>query len=362
MSGRRRQATATISDVARKAGVSVTTVSRVFNGKGQVTDLTRDRVLSAALDLGYPARTPRAKSVGSGLLAMTICAVTGSPPASFGVFQFYNEILNGAAASAIEAGYSLVMVPDGSDVEGMLERIEPQGAIAVDPGPGQPLVAYARESRMPLVTTGRASDGEDYWVDNDYVATTRLAVEHLERCNAGRIALISPPTDRSYSADSIASYRQWCAERGQEEVIAITDGLGQEEAKSAAAELILSANPPGGIFTLLDSLAVGALEAAQEIGVSVPKELKLLAMTDSPFCAKADPPISVLDLNPYRLGTEAVRSLVSIVEHREVGPPSAAVPVELIVRDTCGARLIRRSDPIDMGIGATLEFGPRSSP
>lgn len=345
----------TIADVAREAGVSITTVSHVLNGKGRISEITRERVLSTALEMGYPAPRSYRSPGRSGLLAMTICTVSGSPPASFGAFQFYNEILNGAAASAIEAGYSLVMVPDGAEVEEMLGRIEPQGAIVVDPGSGQPLVTYARENGMPLVTTGRASDGEDHWVDNDFVSTTRLAVEHLERCNAGRIAIISPPTDRSYTADSIASYSQWCAERGQEEIVAYTDGLGQEEAKSAAAELILSSNPPGGIFALLDSLAVGTLESAQEIGVAVPQDLKILAMTDSPFCAAAEPAISVLHLNPDQLGRDAVRSLVSIIEKRDLGPPTASVPVELIVRETCGARLIRRSDPTEMGMDEAFE-------
>lgn len=333
----------TINDVADAAGVSITTVSHALNGKGRISDTTRAHVAEKARELGYqPSPVARNLAGGrSGILALSISVSSGQPGASFGSYQYFNELLRAATTESFNRGYAMIAVPDEDDWQQRLARIVPEGLIVIDPPDGNPVVAFARRSGTPIVTAGRTSDGNEFWIDNDHYGATLTALKQLESSGARRIALLGPPADRSYIRDAVAAYRDWCAERHQAPLVAEAHDQSEAEGERVTLGLLDGRDRPDGIYALLDSLGLGVLRAARKAELSVPRDLKLVALTESPFCAQASPPVTTLNLNPVQIAREAVVALTARIEGEDSGAqPSATVPVELVVRDSCGARAL----------------------
>lgn len=330
----------TINDVAAEAGVSITTVSHSLNGKGRISQETRRRVAAVAAGMGYrPSASARSLAAGrSGLILITISISGDGAPAAFGNFQYYNEMLHAATSEAFDAGYALVALPDGPSQTGRLEHLEPEGVIVVDPHRGHPLIGYAHDRGIPVVTTGRTPGSDEPAVDNDHRHAATVALDHLEAMGAKRVGILGPPTDRSYIEDALEAYADWCRERGAEPIIGEATGQSPADGEATAREMLRRRKAPDGIYALIDGLGVGVLRAATVAGMSVPEDLKLVALTESSLCAQADPPLTTLNLNPELIAREAVRAVVARIKGcSDQAAPPASIPVELIVRRSCGA-------------------------
>lgn len=322
-----------IKEVAAAAGVSITTVSHALNGKGRLPAETRERVRDVAEALGYvPSATARSLARGrTGILALTV-ARAATMPFSLADFDYFAQLMNGASTAALERGYALVLAPAAAGTE-LLDSVPLDGAIVVDPVRGDRTLAHLRRRGVPVVTTGREPDGADDapWIDNDHVAGTRSILDHLAAAGAHRVALITTPPVHSYTIDSQAAYRDWCAGRGSEPEIAIVTGtLTEGEGYSAALELLDRDDPPDGIYATLDRLALGVLLAAHARGVDVPGELLVAGCTDS--YASRSAALTALSLDPERIGVEAVEALIAVTENRAGPPPHRYVPTTVIPR------------------------------
>ena len=184
---------ASIHEVARRAGVSITTVSHALSGKGRLNAKTRERVQIAARELGYRANA-LAQGLASGwrgLLALQVSGAEG-PPLMVSDIQYFADLMNAATLTALAHGYWLVLAPPSAHTEAW-NQLQPDGAVIVDPTVADPLVQMLRGQNVPFVTTGRSpSDaGDTYWVDNDHVKGTRTMLDHLEQAGARRIALLN---------------------------------------------------------------------------------------------------------------------------------------------------------------------------
>jgi DNA-binding LacI/PurR family transcriptional regulator len=324
-----------IKDVAAAAGVSITTVSHALNGKGRLPDETRVRVREVAEALGYrPSATARSLAGGrTGILALTVSRVAAMP-FSLADFDYFAQLMNGAGTAALEEGYALVLAPSAREPD-LLDRVPLDGAIVVDPVRGDPTLAHLRERGVPVVTSGREPGGpaDAPWVDNDHVGGTRAILDHLAASGASRVALITSPPVHSYTIDSQAAYREWCAARGIEpEVASVTGTLTEGEGYAAALELLDRDYPPDGIYATLDRLALGVLLAAHARGVDVPGDLLVAGCTDSHAGRGARPALTALSLDPERIGVEAVESLIALVEGRDDAPRHRYVPTTVIPR------------------------------
>ncbi len=328
---------ASIRDVAEAAGVSITTVSHALNGKGRIAASTRERVRRAAKEIGYrPSASARSLAGGrTGLLALSVSSPTDLL-LSLADVDYFMQLTNAATITALEAGYALVTLPVAKD-ESLLTRVNVDGAVIVDPVARDPSIAHLRERGVPVVTTGRELGSEErgWWVDNDHRASTRWALDHLEAQGAKRVALITGPPIVSYSADLIAAYTGWCAERGYEPLTeTVTRSATEAGGYAAATRLFTRSPPPDAIYVGLDRLALGALLAAQARGLSVPGDVLLAACTDSAASRAADPPLTAVNLGPERIGHAAAEMLIDLVEGREPAEAHRVMPVELVVRDS----------------------------
>jgi DNA-binding LacI/PurR family transcriptional regulator len=333
-----------IREVARVAGVSVTTVSHALNAKGRLPAETREHVQRVAKKLAYKP-SPTARNLAGGKTGLLGLVVSQPRRGSFAVsdFAYFTEIMSAATAAAMAHGYALVLAPpqwglgDGADVA-------VDGAIVIDPLRRDPLVRHFAEAGTPVVTTGRvlAWGGHDTWVDNDHAAATRRVLDHLAAHGARRIGLLTNPTRISYTVDVEAAYTDWCAERGRDPIIkhARAD-LTERAGFAAATELLSLEEPPDAIHATYDRLAYGVVLAAEARGARVPEDLLLAMTATNGGSPPVRPTITSLDLRPSEIGRRAADLLVDLIEGREPAERQLVVPTRLIARRSTSRGLAR---------------------
>jgi DNA-binding LacI/PurR family transcriptional regulator len=305
----------TIHDVAREAGVSVTTVSDALNGKGRVDPVTRARVVEIVGRLGYTAnrharglRSGRAGSLGL-LLPVTGDARTDEALS----LDFYMRLAGAAAASAFAHHQALILLPPQPDPD--LGGLILDGAIVVDPSERDTRVTLFEELGLPVVTIERdLGRGNGWFVASRTEHNTRVILDHLHARGARRIALLLPRSDWGWATETRAAYAAWTAEHGGEQIV-VRVGMtrGEERAYQATQRLLERPSPPDAIFVLAARFIRGTVRAAHAVGRTVPGQLLLAAGVDSVQAREGDPPITALDLHPERQATAAVEMLLARV-------------------------------------------------
>jgi DNA-binding LacI/PurR family transcriptional regulator len=321
-----------ILDVAKAAGVSRTTASDALNGRGRVEETTRLRVVETALALGYRAN-PHARmlrSGGSGIIAF-VSSLPGGMSGELASLEYYMGLMMGAATRAMAGGYAVVLLPLEPH-PGDVDAVHADGALLFDPVSESSLLPRLERGRVATVSTGRRPDrpyDDGWWVDNDIAGATRQMLDLLEQRGARLPALVSNPPTRSYSIDTIETYRAWMAERGLEPRIALTGPLATESTAYHAALDLFDHDPPDAVYAPLDRLAVGAMLAARTRGLTVPADLMVAAGSDSETARSATPGITALDLKPERIGQIAVDLLIERLGNGDTGGHHVLVDAEI---------------------------------
>jgi DNA-binding LacI/PurR family transcriptional regulator len=325
-----------IKDVARAAGVSITTVSHALSGKGRLTDETRERVRRVADELGYTPH-PVARSLASGRTGMiaTVVSLPGNAPIAFTQIDYYVALMNAATRKAVGNGYALVVAPSTSGPE-TWGRLPLDGVIVIDPADGDPTLPMLRRRGVPILFVGRDPNGDpgDLVVENDRAAATVSVLEHLTAAGAHRVGLLGLRTFESFSEDAVAAYREWCLERGIEPSVHTVDADSTAEPavfRDGAAGFLADDDHPDAVFCLYERQAVELLAVARELGVDVPGDLLVATIAEMGLAASSHPGLTTLELNQDRLGEVAAALLIDVLE----GRPAASVrdvPTSITVR------------------------------
>ncbi|MDQ6817317.1 MAG: LacI family transcriptional regulator [Actinomycetota bacterium] len=334
----------TIYDIARQAGVSITTVSHALSGRGRVSPATRERILRLAAEIGYAAN-PHARSLVSGRSWTIAIQVAGFTTEHSGGMllpdaAYFMDLLNGAASAAAENDYAIVLAPyDFNPIGG--QHLALDGAVIVDPSGEEALAVALAERGLPVVTTGRPTRGKmTYpWVDNDHAGTALRMLGHFAARGYTRPALIATTASRSYVADIVAAYRGWSAEHGLDpRIVELPEPPSERAAARAARRLLSGDDPPDAIFATYDRLAMGVLLAAQRLGIPVPGGLGLASAVDSDLLRRISPSVTSVSLNARGIGRIAVEVLVSMIEASEPAQSGIVVATRILPRTSTAAR------------------------
>lgn len=340
----------TSADVAARAGVSRTTVSFVMNDRPgtNISLLTRERVLEAAVALGYH---PHASARGlAGGKSNTIGFVLRQSPEQVAGDAVLVETLRGLASAARTAGFR-VMVEPLDPTEGTYEallRAQHADGIVVS-GPRVDDVALVRLAHdgFPIVLQGSLPGIEAPSVDVDNVSGARSAVEHLIGLGHVRIACITnAPLAYTAAQERLDGYRAALRDAG----IAVDERLVAEADFDAGsghrvmAALLRETGPDGprdridAVFVASDVVAFGALAAIREAGLRVPDDISVVGFDDIALAAFYDPPLTTIRLPAYDLGLAVGAALLDRVAGRPV-PDRTLLPTELIVRSSTAPKL-----------------------
>ncbi|WP_019634780.1 LacI family DNA-binding transcriptional regulator [Actinomadura atramentaria] len=324
----------TMRDVARAAGVSAASVSLALNNKGRLDAATRDRIIAAAERLGYQVhREARALRTGR---TMSLGLITSLPADQAGDLDsrldWYTRTAFAAAGASLREGYALVLVPP-DDQRGRARSLAVDGALLIDPDPGDGLLDDLRARGLPTVVLGGADPGVAS-ASLDRRAAVALAMSHLLAAGARVPALLVDGSGRQTAAGTRDAYLDWCRDAGLEPLVATADLAapgGRTRAGQRAFGDLLAARPDvDGVYAPLDSLAAGVLAAARERGVAVPGALRVVT-ADGPVARHADPPLTAIDTRREEQAVAAVRMLISELR-TGVRAPSEVFTPALVVR------------------------------
>ncbi|HUG49530.1 MAG TPA: LacI family DNA-binding transcriptional regulator [Terrimesophilobacter sp.] len=324
----------TISDVARAAGVSVPTVSKVVNGRYGVAPATSKRVLEVVAALGYET------SLVASSLRRRRTNVIGILVAEFESFSV--ELLKGISSAATGTGYELLaysgLVASGSRTgweRRSLSRLAGtliDGAIVITPTVLMPTTSIPVVAIDPHTGPGGPST-----IDSDNVAGARAATRHLIELGHRRIAHIRGRSDLASAELREAGYRESLAAAGIPFDPALVRDGGYQAALTAEAarELLTSPNRPTAVFAANDMSALGVLTVARELGLRVPQDLSVIGFDDVPEAANSTPPLTTMAQPLHDLGAQALEMLVGLLNGQDV-PSHVQLPAELVIRASTG--------------------------
>lgn len=315
----------TIHDVAKAAGVSVTTVSHALNDKGRVDPATRALVVQVVRQLGYRAnRHARGLRSGrSGALALLLPVRAGAHADEALSLDFYMRLATAAAAAAFAQEQALMLLPPAIVHTG-LRGLGVDGGIVVDPSPLDPRVTLLAEQRLPVVTIERdlARPDDRWYVASETDVNTRQVLDHLAAQGARRIALLVPQTDWGWATETRGAYDSWVREHGVPRLIVpVAMQPGEQNAFVATRRLLEGRKPPDAVFVVAARFIRGVLRAAKAAGCRVPGELLIAAGVDSIQAREGDPPVTALDLHPERQAEAAVEMLLARLDDGQVEAP-----------------------------------------
>lgn len=325
----------TISDVARTAGVSTATVSRVLNNNLRVDARLAAKVREAIDALSYqPSNIARSLSTQRTHVWTLIISDIRNP--------FFPDMVRGVENVARSAGYSLILCNAEEDPEteasffGLAVAEQARGVILVPSNSNADLgVLVARN--VPVVTADRrlkSYDVDCVLVDN--VRGAKQAVSHLIENGFRRIACITGPMESTTGAERYAGYRFAHEEAG----FAVYDSLVQtgsfteSEGHAAMRRLLALRNRPDAIFTANNLMTIGALHAIDEAGLIVPDDVGIVGFDDMSWASLVRPPLTSVAQPSYELGAETARLLLSRIEGYAGGPRTVMLSPSLIVRES----------------------------
>ncbi len=323
-----------LADVAKQAGVSEATVSRVLNGKPGISDATRAAVLTALDVIGYERpthlRVRRARMVG------LIVPELQNP-----IFPALAEVVAGALA---QRGFNAVLctrtgsMSEAEYVEMLLERqvsgmIFAGGQYAEADAPHEHYLRLL-QLRLPVVLVNAAAEHLDFpRVSTDDAAAMQQAYAHLAYLRHERIGLILGPPDHVPSLRKLAAFEvevnRATGEPLPEELVERTR-FSLEGGHAAAGRLI--ARGVTGIICASDPLALGAIRAARRNGLSVPTDLSVIGYDDSTFMSCTDPPLTTVRQPIEAIGRAAVEILAGQIEGSAVSADELFFEPEVVAR------------------------------
>lgn len=335
----------TLADVARRAKVSISTVSNALNGTGRLSDDTRDAVLRAVAELGYRTNA-HALGLRKGQTRLIGLQLGRSDVGSLlPVGQYFADILNGAAEAALEEGWLLVPIPHNAAPQ-LLTEIGLSRGIVVDPIGTEPIILHLAKNSGYLVTTGSVSElaagvaARTAVVDNDLSLLVPEALRYLRSSGYTAPALLTSRSSASYVRETIREFEAWGREQRIDVLIAQVEGMNETSAMMAALQMLSGANRPDCIYTTSEDAAVGALRAASDLSLEVPHDVGVFAAIDGHGIRFSSPPISGVNLNPTLLGEASVRRLLCLA----AGKPTSneAIPFSIIPRLSTARANVRR--------------------
>jgi LacI family repressor for deo operon, udp, cdd, tsx, nupC, and nupG len=326
-----------VRDLAAQLGVNVNTIRAAY-GELERDGLVRTRhgvgtvVLSAP-----PARLPAgARPLGINTVAVLIG----------GLDPFYLALLRGIEDVAAEHG-TLVLIVDTRDspplAEAMLRRLIARGVdgiIAVSVGglAKEPESREADEGRLPPIVYVDQPDRKGHVLVFDGRAAGYAATHHLREHGHERIGIITAPRSWPNVYDVYAGYLDALQDTDllDENLVAEVDAFAIESGRLALGHLLEQPQPPSAVFAAGAELALGALQEAQARRIDVPAQLALCGYTDSPAATLVQPPLTVVSVPAREIGIRAMQKLANLIQGKKPRPRRTTLPVELILRESCG--------------------------
>lgn len=326
----------TYAELAKLAGVSEATVSRVLNGDERVHPDRAKRVQKAVEKLGYRRNRAAASlaSGRSGLIAIVI-------ESDLGVFTdpFWGTVSSGISQVLLDEGLqTLLLVSQANQAHGpvahYLEGGEVDGAIFFQLH-RDAIVKSLIKQGLPVVITGAPHESGDFvYVDSDQRGGARTATEHLIERGCKKLATITGDTEATAGRQRLDGFTDAVTQAGlsvsRQQIV--KGDYSFLSGKNAMTRLLAQKQRPDGVFVANDLMAAGALAAIDEAGFNCPDDIKIVGFDDSVVAQTTRPGLTSIRQDILGLGTTAARLIIALLNGAT--PKSVVLPTELVVRNS----------------------------
>lgn len=322
----------TLRDVARLAGVSHQTVSRVINGSEDVLPETRAIVESAIEQMGYRPNAI-ARSMARGQTHTLACI---SPNLTDYTFA---SVIEGAEVEARQHDY-FMLSSSASDLQAFRALVDElvghrrvDGLIVINPYADERFQYIPKD--FPLVFVGASAHEKNICsvsLDDEKVAYE--ATRHLITLGHTKIALVTGPMEEDCSQDRTEGYRRALQEAGIafDKTMVVEGDWSASSGQSALLSFVEQGRVPSAVFAQNDRMAMGVLRAARDINLKVPSQLAVIGVDDMPLSSYFDPPLTTMRQDMPRIGQEATRMLLDIIKKKSTAMRDLKLPAELVIR------------------------------
>jgi LacI family transcriptional regulator len=326
----------TIHEVAKKAGVSSASVSHVLNNTRFVSENVRERVKSAMRELNYrPNALARSLRRGETHTLGLILPDSSNP--------FFAEVGHAIESAAFALGYSVILCNTENDENKeylyteVLENKQLDGIIFVGAGENHEAISELVQNGIPLVVVDRDMGN----LELDTVTTENyqgglLATQHLLSLGYQIIGCITGPSNITPSADRVTGYRAALQQAGipVDESLLVRGDFHAPSGYSAAMQLLEHDPRPTAIFVCNDMMAIGALRAVSQLGLSVPENIAIVGFDDIQLASYITPSLTTVSQPKQEIGQLAVRLLFERMRDPSLPPRHNILPTQLIIRES----------------------------
>lgn len=330
-----------LEHIAKLAGVSKSTVSRVINNQPNVSERTRQRVLEIIREINYRPNQAARALVTQQTRVLSI-VIPQALAATF-VDPYFPALIQSITLTANLHNYAIMLwIGNSAEEEDRYrDRILNHGffdgvivASAVD---GDPLLTRLVEANLPYVLIGPPPPRIKYFVDVDNRSGASEGVSHLLKLGRRRVGIITGPMNMGAARTRYLGYVDALEKAGLplDETLVVRGNY--DESSGYSAMKILLARGVDGVFCSSDTMAMGALRAIGESGRRIPEDIALVGFDDMPFAATTNPPLTTVHQPFQELGMRATELLISLIEGEPYPTTQTLLKAHLVIRRTCGA-------------------------
>ena len=334
----------TLEDIARMSGVSRSTVSRVINDDPNVKESTRRKVWELIHTINFqPNLAARGLAAGRtqvlGLvIPMAVTSIFADP--------YFPLLIQGISSACNAREYSMMLWLAEPEFErhmagrilysGLIDGVIVASAVTDDPI----VVALINGKKVPFIMVGRhQSDPTVSYVDVDNRSGAAQAIEHLIRLGRKRIATIRGPQTMIAGFDRFQGYLDALTQAKMPvEINLVAEGEFSETGGYQAMQKLLP-HQPDAVFAASDMMAVGAMMAIEEAGLTIPADIAVVGFDGIPSSSHTDPPLTTMRQPIVRSGSMAAQLLIDMIENPSPTPRRVILTSELVIRKSCGANL-----------------------
>jgi DNA-binding LacI/PurR family transcriptional regulator len=332
-----------LKEVAKKAGVSLSTASLALNGKPGVHPETRAKVLQVARELEYQPNAA-ARSLANGRSQAIGLVNPISLEQLFSSADFFMHLSRGLYQAAKEHNYHVFLLVSETDqdaaelVKEVISQRRVDGLIITNPSEAASYLGELERYKFPCVFVGRPSNSQPLYVDNNNIEIGRLGTKHLLSLGCQNIAFLTGPLRFTHCQDRLLGYKLaleevgfnfreelvWQAEQSEERILAVV--------KEKITQVQFDA-----VFATSGLHAVCAIRVCQEYGLRIPNDVAVVCVEDSSLTKYFYPSITAIELDSFWLGYWATKLLLRVIRGEDPGSP-ILLPGRLVVRASSATR------------------------
>jgi LacI family transcriptional regulator len=327
-----------MADVAKLAGVSVSTVSHVINGTRFVKPATRELVLDAIDRTGYTHNTIARALVMASTNTLGLAVAVGGNP-------YFGDLVRAIHSEAARHGHTLLLGDTREDADEELQTVRDLCGRRVDgiivaptADPDHRALKYALDQSMPLVLIDRLVSPDYDQVTVANVEPVAALVEHLAEIGHRRIGMVAGLDGLSTTHERVDGYQLGLARSGlRSDPRLVVDGRSTlAPARTATRRLLNRADPPTALVVGNNLMTIGAMHALRDLGLRAPEDVALASYDDFEWADLVAPRLTTVAQPAHDLGVQAVRLLLRRIAEPDAPPRTVRLKPTLMHRDSCG--------------------------